>query len=138
MKRECGMDVLIRLARASAALGRLKLCGAAAFALALVLGATASAAAADAAMIEAGHKLAMKICATCHVVEEGQPKPVLHPEAPSFADIAARPDVTEAWLSAFLGHPHGAERRTSVMPPFALTPSQADEAIAYLLSLKPQ
>jgi len=108
------------------------------FALALVLVGVGSAAADDAAMIEAGRQLALEVCARCHVAAAGQPPPVLRPPAPSFADIAAQPDVTEASLRVFLGRPHGEQRRLSTMPPFALSPSQADAVLAYLLSLKRQ
>ena len=109
-----------------------------ALAFALALAGMGSGAADDAAMIEAGRELALEICAKCHVVAAGQPPPVLRPPAPSFSDIAARPDLDEAWLRAFLSRPHGGERRMSAMAPFLLSASQADQAIAYLMSLKPQ
>ena len=107
-------------------------------ALAFVVAETGTAAAADAALVEAGRQLSLAICAKCHALGVGQPPPVLRPPAPTFAEIAARPDIDEAWLRAFLGHPHGSERVTSTMPPFLLTASQADAAVAYLMSLKPQ
>src|SRR5574337_1517105 len=123
----------------SAAWARLKRLVAAALALTLLFNASAlSAAAGDAAKIEAGLTLALKICAKCHVVADGQPAPVLRPPAPSFSDIAARPHTTEAQLRAFLSHPHGGERRASGMAPFALTASQTDAAVAYLMSLRRQ
>lgn len=118
-----------------AALTRLERLAAAALALMLVLTMSLPAAAGDAAKIEAGRTLALKICAKCHVVADGQPAPVLRPPALSFGDIAARPDMTEAQLRAFLSHPHGGERRASGMAPFALTASQTNAAIAYLMSL---
>src|SRR5574337_522126 len=62
----------------SAAWARLKRLVAAALALTLLFNANAlSAAAGDAAKIEAGRTLALKICAKCHVVADGQPAPVL-------------------------------------------------------------
>jgi len=107
-------------------------------ALTLAIGlATASRAGADeASAIEAGRQIAVAVCAKCHVVAEGLPVPVLRPPAPGFPDIAAAPEATEETLRAFLGRPHGDQRRLSAMPPFVLSPSQTDAVLAYLLSLK--
>ena len=88
----------------------------------------------ESASVAAGRKLAL--CAKCHVVAEGQSAPVLHPPAPSFAAIAARVEVTQASLQAFLARPHGETRRESSMPSFMLHPADVDVAVAYLLSLK--
>jgi mono/diheme cytochrome c family protein len=46
-----------------------------------------------------GREIALKVCASCHVVvgDQVQP-PTLKPPAPPFAEIAARPNVTEASL----------------------------------------
>ncbi len=55
------------------------------------------------AKIADGREIAMRVCAACHVVVDGQAvAPTLKPPAPSFAEIAARPDVTEAFLRDFL------------------------------------
>jgi mono/diheme cytochrome c family protein len=94
-------------------------------------------ASADEAAVAAGRKLALEVCVSCHVVEPGQARaPTLHPPAPSFAKIAARPNVTAASLRTFLSEPHGETRRRSGMPPFLLARSEVDSVVAYLLSLK--
>jgi len=89
--------------------------------------------------VAAGRKLALEVCASCHLVGPDQARaPVLNPPAPSFADIAAKPDVSEASLRSFLVEPHGDPRRMSAMPAFLLPPSQVEAAVAYLLSLRPR
>ena len=86
-----------------------------------------------------GREIALRVCAICHVVAEDQAvAPTLKPPAPRFIDIAARPDVTEAFLRDFLMKPHGQARATSAMPGFLMPSYQADAAIAYLMSLKPK
>ncbi len=62
----------------------------------------------------------------------------MKPPAPSFAEIAARPNVTEAYLRDFLTKPHGEARSVSAMPGFLMPSRQADAVIAYLMSLKPK
>jgi len=61
----------------------------------------------------------------------------MKPPAPNFAEIAARPNVTEAYLHDFLTKPHGEARSLSAMPGFLMPSYQADAVIAYLMSLKP-
>jgi mono/diheme cytochrome c family protein len=85
----------------------------------------------------AGRKLALGVCVSCHVAAPGQARaPTLDPPAPSFAEIAARPDVTPASLKAFLTEPHGESRRGSGMPAFLLARSEVNSVVAYLMSLK--
>jgi mono/diheme cytochrome c family protein len=92
---------------------------------------------ADEAAIASGRKLAFEVCVSCHVVAPGEAgKPTLDPPAPSFAEIAARPDVTAASLRRFLAEPHGESRRGSAMPAFLLARSEVNSVVAYLLSLK--
>ena len=93
-------------------------------------------ASADDAAVAAGRRLALEVCVSCHVVEPGQRTPTLDPPGPSFAEIAARPDVTAASLRAFLSEPHGETRRGGGMPPFLLARSEVDSVVAYLLSLR--
>jgi hypothetical protein len=77
--------------------------------------------------------------AICHVVADDQTvSPTPKPPAPSFSDIAARPDATEAFLRDFLMKPHGQARALTAMPGFLMPGYQADAAIAYLMSLKPK
>ena len=91
------------------------------------------------ARIADGRAIALRVCAICHVVADDQAvPPTLKPPAPSFADIAARPKVTEAFLRDFLTKPHGQARALSAMPGFLMPSYQADAAIAYLMSLKPK
>jgi hypothetical protein len=59
----------------------------------------------------------------------------MRPPAPNFAEIAARPNVTEAFLRDFLTKPHGEARGLGAMPGFLMPGHQADAVIAYLLSL---
>ena len=113
--------------------------GAFASGLATLLVAGALPAFADDASVAAGRKLALEVCAKCHVVAPDQPRaPVLDPPAARFADIAAAPDVTADSLRRFLAEPHGASRRDSAMPPFLLPSRQVEAAVAYLVSLKPR
>jgi mono/diheme cytochrome c family protein len=87
----------------------------------------------------AGRKLALEVCATCHVVSADQARaPVLKPPAPSFLEIAARPDLTEASVRRFLADAHGQARRNSAMPAFLLPGLKIDAVVAYFLSLKPK
>jgi mono/diheme cytochrome c family protein len=108
-----------------------------ALSLSLALGGTAPALAQQAKIAD-GREIALKVCAVCHVVADDQAvAPTLKPSAPSFAEIAARPNVTEAFLRDFLTKPHGQARALSAMPGFLMPSYQADAAIAYLMSLKP-
>jgi mono/diheme cytochrome c family protein len=88
--------------------------------------------------IAEGRAVALRACGACHVVADDQAvAPTLNPPAPPFAEIAARPKVTEAFLRDFLTRPHGDARTSSAMPGFLMPSSQAEAAIAYLISLKP-
>ena len=60
------------------------------------------------------------------------------PYSPNFTEIAARPNMTEAFLRDFLTKPHDQARALSAMPGFLMPSYQADAAIAYLMSLKPK
>jgi mono/diheme cytochrome c family protein len=85
----------------------------------------------------AGRDVALKICANCHIVAEGQESaPLLKPPAPNFSAIAMRPGTTEKSLRNFLANPHGEVRRSSKMPGFALADFQIKEVVAYILSLR--
>ncbi len=106
-------------------------------ALALALALT-GAAAASGQEVDAGRKLALEVCANCHVVPGEARSPVLNPPAPSFVEIAGKPGASAASLSAFLAEPHGNQRRTSGMPPFLLPPSVVEAVVAYLLTLNPK
>ncbi len=103
----------------------------------LALGAIVSANGQEAKAVADDREIALKVCAACHVVAEDQAEPpTMKPPAPPFAEIAARPNVTEASLRDFLMHPHGEARAKSGMPGFLMPGRQTDTVIAYLMSLK--
>lgn len=80
----------------------------------------------------AGERLALTVCAKCHVVAERQPHPNPPvPNVPSFFELAARNEVTPFWLRAFFRTPHRA------MPDLIIQGAEADNLIAYIMSLKP-
>ena len=109
-----------------------------ALALAFVSATSGVAPAQDAALVTAGHDFALRICSNCHVVAVDQASPpLMKPPAPGFAEIAARPQTTEAQLRDFLGKPHGEARQNSKMPAFMLADFQIRQVVAYLGSLKP-
>ena len=86
-----------------------------------------------------GRAIALRLCGVCHVVADDQAvAPTLNPPAPSFAELAARPNVTQAFLHDFLMKPHGAARSLTAMPGFLMPSAEADAIIAYLMSLKPE
>ena len=86
----------------------------------------------EAGTAAAGRKLALEVCASCHVVAADQARaPVLKPPAPGFSEIAARPDLTEASVRRFLAETHGETRRNSAMPAFLLPGLQIDAVVAY-------
>jgi mono/diheme cytochrome c family protein len=88
---------------------------------------------------DAGRAIALKTCASCHVVAADQASaPLLKPPAPSFSEIAAQPATTEGSLRSFLRNPHGEPRRSSKMPGFILPDSQVAQVVAYILSLRPK
>lgn len=77
----------------------------------------------------AGREVAQRWCATCHVVAPGQTT-ATSDSIPTFMSIAARPNVTQDGLRAFLADPHGR------MPPLVLSRADIDNLSAYILSLR--
>ena len=77
----------------------------------------------------AGKSLAQKWCAECHSIGGDRPSPNL--AAPTFAQVAAQPSITEYTLRAFLRTPH------ETMPNITFTPDQMDDIVDYIISLKP-
>lgn len=95
------------------------------FAAAIVL----SAGAAHAQEIEAGRRVALTSCSSCHLVDPaGQNSG--SDAVPTFASIAQMPSTTTASLAAFLSTPHGG------MPDFILNRSEIQDVSAYILSLR--
>jgi mono/diheme cytochrome c family protein len=80
-----------------------------------------------------GRRLALSKCDVCHVVASDQQyRPLLSHYAPSFNEVANRPDNSAQSLQAFLAHPHTYEN----MPSPDLTPAQVADLVAYILSLR--
>ena len=77
---------------------------------------------------QAGRAYALKNCGSCHMVSARQSPP--SGKAPSFQAIADLPSTTAISLHAFLSTPH------AKMPNFIVRPSDADDVIAYILSLR--
>jgi cytochrome c len=75
-----------------------------------------------------GHRLADAWCKDCHAVEATTIGAASGP--PAFAAIANQPSSTELSLKVFLRSNHRS------MPNLVITPSQADDLVNYILSLK--
>lgn len=86
-------------------------------------------AAGDAMDTHRGEELARAWCSECHQVERNRlAEPIL--DIPSFTALARAPATTEVALRAFLRSPHPS------MPNIKLTPTDTDEIVAYILSLR--
>jgi len=102
---------------------------AAALLLVALTGAPTAACAQTAGDREAGHRLAQRWCAQCHVVDaSGQGSDA----APAFSEIAQKHGKDEHWLRAWLTAPH------PPMPNLNLSRVQIDNVIAYLQGLEPR
>lgn len=77
----------------------------------------------------AGLAYAKANCVSCHAVESGQTASP-DPEAPAFASLANRPDMTRMALSALLGIPH------RNMPNLYVEPENIDDLATYLTTLR--
>ena len=77
-----------------------------------------------------GRSFALDNCRPCHVVAPDQSSPVRFANAPNFRDIAKRPRTTPFSLSIWLTNPH------PTMPTLQLTPEEASNVIAYIMSLR--
>jgi cytochrome c len=78
--------------------------------------------------IESGRALARAWCAECHRVEPGR----FGVFAADFGEVANLPSTTALSLRVFLQSNH------KEMPNISLKPAEADDIIAYILSLKRQ
>lgn len=78
--------------------------------------------------VAAGHRLAEAWCRDCHAIEANTVGTRGGP--PDFTDIANRPSTTALSLKVFFKTSH---RR---MPNLIITPEQADDLSAYILSLR--
>jgi mono/diheme cytochrome c family protein len=77
---------------------------------------------------QAGRRLAENWCRECHATVAGSTS--AHPNAPDFVSIAARPGTTALSLNVFLRSSH------KTMPNLMMERREADEFVAYILSLK--
>ena len=76
-----------------------------------------------------GRILARQICSECHAIERTQERSA-NPAAPRFEVIANIPGMTGTALAATLQTSH------KTMPNVLFSPSQRDNIIAFILSLK--
>jgi mono/diheme cytochrome c family protein len=80
--------------------------------------------------VSAGHAFARQECVACHVVEAGKARPRLIAIGPAFPVIANAPGMTATAMHVFLTTSH------PKMPNVILTPTDMDDVIAYVLSLR--
>lgn len=76
----------------------------------------------------AGHRLAEAWCKECHSIEAATAGAKKGP--PDFVDIANRTSTTALSLKVFLQTSH------KTMPNIIVSPSQTDDLVSYILSLK--
>jgi mono/diheme cytochrome c family protein len=78
----------------------------------------------------AGRRLATELCGDCHQVRPPFPSFFRYPA--TFEEIAKYPAINRLSLKVFLQSNH------TIMPNFIVSKSDADDIIAYILSLKRQ
>jgi len=84
-----------------------------------------------------GHRLALKICAACHLVaSDQQSPPLLRKPAPNFQAIAGRRDISGASLQQFILTTHSDIATPDNMPNPQLTDDQASDIASYIVSLR--
>ena len=88
--------------------------------------------------VQQGKRLALRICANCHLVAPDARQPILQPPAPSFDSIAQRSTTTADYLRMFLKTTHRGLRNLQGMPNLELSDWQIEPLTAYLLSLRKQ
>lgn len=81
---------------------------------------------------QAGQQLALRSCASCHMVTRDQDVPPMPGYTPSFFDIAKRPGISTESIRAFLSKPPPMHPMTDPQ----LTPAEISDVTAYLLSLR--
>jgi mono/diheme cytochrome c family protein len=87
--------------------------------------------------IRQGHRLAVMLCARCHLAAPDQRQtPDLNPPAPSFASIAQRKDIDSDTLKNFLTTTHRGLDNPKGMPDLSLANSQVKQVVTYILSLR--
>jgi len=89
-------------------------------------------------MIAKGEQLAQLICSACHIVAHNQQfSPILREPAPSFEEIANRPDTSEKSLREFLKTTHWDNKTLPMTMPDPMLVAEQRQALArYILSLR--
>jgi cytochrome c len=80
--------------------------------------------------VAAGRQLAQRWWSECHQMDGRSGRVESHSESLSFLEIANEPSITPLSLRVFFRSSH------QNMPDFDISPSQADDLTAYILSLK--
>jgi cytochrome c len=80
--------------------------------------------------VAAGHRIAQQWCSECHRVDPTQRLVDPDAEAPTFEEVANEPSTTALSLRVFFQSNH------ENMPDLHISKSQADDLVAYILSLK--
>jgi cytochrome c len=95
----------------------------------LFLGGT-QAVAQESGNVAAGRRIAQQWCSECHKIDRAQR--LVDPDvgAPSFEEVANEPSTTPLSLRVFFQSSH------ENMPDLHISQSQADDLVAYILSLK--
>ena len=89
------------------------------------------------ASVQEGRRLAILICANCHVAAPNQPnEPILRPPAPAFEAIAQRGTTSIESVEAFLKTTHRDISNPQGMPNPQLLDSQIKDVAAYILSMR--
>ncbi len=85
-----------------------------------------------------GERLAQQVCSACHVVAQKQERaPVLKDGAPSFCEIANRPQTTAQSVAHFVLTTHWDNKSAPVtMPDPMLNKDQAAAVSRYVMSLR--
>jgi cytochrome c len=78
----------------------------------------------------AGRQLAQQWCSECHQMDGKPGRVESHIEAPHFVEIAKEPSITPLSLRVFFQSSH------ENMPNLHISRSQANDLVAYILSLK--
>ncbi len=88
--------------------------------------------------VERGARLAHQVCSACHVVAADQQfPPLLKQRVPSFAEIASRPETSEASLTHFITSTHWDMHTFPMsMPSPQLSKSDTRAVARYILSLR--
>jgi mono/diheme cytochrome c family protein len=91
----------------------------------------------DSGEIQKGHRLAVTLCAICHVAAPDQRfPPELASPAPPFASIIRRKEFNADWLTHFMTTTHRGLDNPAGMANPELMDYQIKEIVAYMLSLR--